>query len=70
MNIQLNICSEHFYRLVRPTELCARFASSPAMPFRSGRTGSLAVEIHHLPLGPQPSVRVLNDLDFIADSFN
>jgi hypothetical protein len=33
-------------------------------------TGGIAVEIHLLRLGRQPSIRVLNDLDFIADSFD
>ena len=33
-------------------------------------TGGLAVEIHLLRLGRQPSIRILNDLDFIAGSFD
>jgi hypothetical protein len=36
---------------------------------RLALTGGLAVEIHLLRLGLQPSIRILNDLDFIADSF-
>lgn len=33
-------------------------------------TGGFAIEIHRLRLGREPSVRPLNDLDFIADSFD
>jgi hypothetical protein len=33
-------------------------------------TGGLAIEIHHLHRGQQPSIRSLNDLDFIARSFD
>lgn len=33
-------------------------------------TGGLAVEIHCLRRGCQPSVRALNDIDFIAESFD
>jgi hypothetical protein len=33
-------------------------------------TGGLAVEIHRLRRGCQPSLRALNDIDFIAGSFN
>lgn len=32
-------------------------------------TGGFAVEIHRLRLGRQPSIRALNDLDFIASAF-
>jgi hypothetical protein len=33
-------------------------------------TGGFAIEIHRLRLGRAPSIRPLNDLDFIADSFD
>jgi hypothetical protein len=33
-------------------------------------TGGLAVELHHVRLGAQPSLRPLNDLDFITGSFD
>jgi hypothetical protein len=33
-------------------------------------TGGLAVEIHRLRRGCQPSLRALNDIDFIAESFD
>jgi hypothetical protein len=33
-------------------------------------TGGLAVEVHHMRRGYQPSVRALNDIDFLADSFD
>jgi hypothetical protein len=33
-------------------------------------TGGFAIEIHSLLLGCLPSVRVLNDLDFVADAFD
>jgi hypothetical protein len=33
-------------------------------------TGGFAVEIHHLRCGRPPSIRPLNDLDFIADGFD
>ena len=33
-------------------------------------TGGLAVEIHRLRCGCEPSIRVLNDVDFIVQSFD
>ena len=33
-------------------------------------TGGIAVEIHRLRLGCEPSIRVLNDLDFVVSSFD
>ena len=33
-------------------------------------TGGFAIEIHHMLRGHQPSLRPLNDVDFIADSFD
>ena len=33
-------------------------------------TGGFAIEIHHMLRGHQPSLRPLNDIDFIADSFD
>jgi hypothetical protein len=33
-------------------------------------TGGMAAEIHQLRLGRQPSWRVLNDIDFVTDSFD
>jgi hypothetical protein len=33
-------------------------------------TGGFAVEIHRLRLGCEPSIRVLNDLDFVVPSFD
>jgi len=33
-------------------------------------TGGFAVEIHRLRLGCEPSIRVLNDLDFVVSSFD
>src|SRR5216683_3886183 len=33
-------------------------------------TGGLAVEVHRLRRGFQPSLRALNDIDFIAESFD
>ena len=33
-------------------------------------TGGFAIEIHHMLRGHEPSPRPLNDIDFIADSFD
>jgi hypothetical protein len=33
------------------------------------RTGGLAVELHHLRAGVKPGTRALNDIDFVAESF-
>ncbi|MBZ5576757.1 MAG: hypothetical protein LAP40_09385 [Acidobacteriia bacterium] len=51
-------------RLGRASEKLGRHDTSPW-----ALSGGLAIEIHRLRRGCRPSIRALNDLDFVADSF-
>jgi len=50
--------------------LCAFRALERHDLSRWALAGGLAIEIHLLRLGARPSIRVLNDIDFVAESFD
>lgn len=65
------ICCKDFYRLRTQNGRYASFGKLARHDIGHwALTGGFAVEIHLLRVGRQPSIRVLNDLDFVAGSFD
>jgi hypothetical protein len=62
---------EHFLSLADADRALRTFLKLARHDMRGwALTGGLAIEIHRLHRGCRPSVRSLNDIDFIADSFD